>query len=39
MEAGEFFLPQYRGTRDFTQQQVHTTNATGFGAGGSITEM
>jgi DNA polymerase V len=32
MEGENFFYSSYRGSKDFTQQQVHTANATGFGA-------
>lgn len=32
MEGENFFYSSYKGTKDFSQQQVHTANATGFGA-------
>ncbi|HTB52870.1 MAG TPA: translesion error-prone DNA polymerase V autoproteolytic subunit [Ferruginibacter sp.] len=32
MEAENFFTAGYRGTKQFTQQDVPTANATGFGA-------
>lgn len=32
MEGENFYVPAYKGSKDFTQQQVHTANATGFGA-------
>ncbi|MDQ3277987.1 MAG: translesion error-prone DNA polymerase V autoproteolytic subunit [Bacteroidota bacterium] len=32
MEGENFFYSSYKGSKDFTQQQVRTTNATGFGA-------
>jgi DNA polymerase V len=32
MEAENFYYSAYKGSKDFTQQQVHTANATGFGA-------
>ncbi|WP_121352409.1 LexA family protein [Flavisolibacter nicotianae] len=32
MEGDNFFYASYKGSKDFTQQQVHTANATGFGA-------
>jgi DNA polymerase V len=32
MEREDFFYSAYTGSKDFTQQQVHTANATGFGA-------
>jgi DNA polymerase V len=32
MDANDYFLPSYRGSKGFTQQQVRTANATGFGA-------
>ena len=32
MEVEKFFGSGYRGTKDFTQQDVPTANATGFGA-------
>jgi DNA polymerase V len=32
MEGENFFYSSYKGSKDFSQQQVHTTNATGFGA-------
>ena len=32
MEAENFYYSAYKGSKEFTQAQVHTTNATGFGA-------
>jgi DNA polymerase V len=32
MDGDNFFYTSYKGSKDFTQQQVHTANATGFGA-------
>lgn len=32
MEGENFFYSSYKGSKDFSQQQVHTANATGFGA-------
>lgn len=32
MEGENFFYASYKGSKDFTQQQVPTANATGFGA-------
>lgn len=32
MDTNPYFIPAYSGTKDFSQQQVHTVNATGFGA-------
>jgi DNA polymerase V len=32
MIGEEFYGPAYKGSKDFTQQQVQTANATGFGA-------
>jgi DNA polymerase V len=32
MEGDNFFYSGYKGSKDFTQQGVRTTNATGFGA-------
>lgn len=32
MEREDFFYSAYTGSKGFTQQQVHTANATGFGA-------
>ena len=32
MEGENFFYSSYKGSKDFTQDQVRTTNATGFGA-------
>ncbi len=32
MDGEEFFSAAYRGSKQFTQQQVKTANATGFGA-------
>lgn len=32
MSGEEFYGPAYKGSKDFTQQQVQTANATGFGA-------
>jgi DNA polymerase V len=32
MNGDNFFYTSYKGSKDFTQQQVQTTNATGFGA-------
>jgi DNA polymerase V len=32
MSGEEFYGPAYKGSKDFTQQQVLTANATGFGA-------
>lgn len=32
MDGENFFYTSYKGSKDFTQQQVRTTNATGFGA-------
>jgi DNA polymerase V len=32
MEGENFFYTSYKGSKDFTQQGVRTTNATGFGA-------
>ena len=32
MEGEEFYGAAYRGSKQFTQQQVKTANATGFGA-------
>ncbi|MEX0636035.1 MAG: translesion error-prone DNA polymerase V autoproteolytic subunit [Ferruginibacter sp.] len=32
MSGEEFYGPAYKGSKEFTQQQVQTANATGFGA-------
>ena len=32
MDTNPYFLPSYGGSKDFSQQNVHTANATGFGA-------
>ena len=32
MQEDNFYLPEYKGTKGFTQHQVHSANATGFGA-------
>jgi len=32
MDTNPYFLPSYKGTKNFSQQEVHTANATGFGA-------
>ena len=32
MEGDNFFYSSYKGSKEFTQQQVRTANATGFGA-------
>jgi DNA polymerase V len=32
MEGENFFYTSYKGSKDFSQHQVHTANATGFGA-------
>lgn len=32
MDTTPYFLPAYKGSKDFTQQDIHTANATGFGA-------
>lgn len=32
MEENLFFHPSYKGSKDYTQQQIRTANATGFGA-------
>ena len=32
MDPDQYFNPAYRGTKNFTQHQVKTANATGFGA-------
>jgi DNA polymerase V len=32
MEGENFFYSAYKGSKEYTQQQVHTANATGFGA-------
>jgi DNA polymerase V len=32
MEGQEFYYAEYKGSKDFTQQNVHSANATGFGA-------
>lgn len=32
MDIEQFFGSSYSGSKDFTQKQVHTANATGFGA-------
>lgn len=32
MEAENFYYSAYEGSKNFSQQQVHTANATGFGA-------
>lgn len=32
MEGENFFYTSYKGSKDFTQQGIRTTNATGFGA-------
>lgn len=32
MDGENFFYSAYKGSKDFTQQDVHTANATGFGA-------
>lgn len=33
MDAADFFMPSaYKGSKDFSQQNIQTTNATGFGA-------
>jgi len=32
MSGEEFYGPSYKGSKEFTQQQVQTANATGFGA-------
>jgi DNA polymerase V len=32
MEGDNFYYSAYKGSKNFTQQQVHTVNATGFGA-------
>ena len=32
MDTNPYFLPSYKGSKDFTQQDVPTANATGFGA-------
>jgi DNA polymerase V len=32
MEGEEFYYADYKGSKDFTQQNVKTANATGFGA-------
>lgn len=32
MEGDNFYYSAYKGSKEFTQQQVHSANATGFGA-------
>jgi DNA polymerase V len=32
MDGENFYYSAYKGSKEFTQQQVHTANATGFGA-------
>jgi DNA polymerase V len=32
MDGEDFFAPAYKGSKQFTQQEVRTANATGFGA-------
>jgi DNA polymerase V len=32
MDTNPYFLPAYKGTKDFSQEDIHTANATGFGA-------
>ena len=32
MEGQDFYYADYKGSKNFTQQNVHTANATGFGA-------
>lgn len=32
MDGENFYYPSYKGSKEFTQQDVHTANATGFGA-------
>ncbi len=32
MDENSFFIGNYKGTKDFTQQNIPTANATGFGA-------
>ena len=32
MDTNPYFIPSYSGSKEFSQQNVHTANATGFGA-------
>ena len=32
MSIDNFYSPKYAGTKNFTQQEIHSANATGFGA-------
>jgi DNA polymerase V len=32
MDTNPYFLPSYKGSKDFSQNDVYTANATGFGA-------
>jgi DNA polymerase V len=32
MDAQPYFIPAYQGTKNFSQDAIHTANATGFGA-------
>jgi DNA polymerase V len=32
MDTNPYFLPSYKGSKDFSQENIHTANATGFGA-------
>jgi DNA polymerase V len=32
MDTNPYFLPSYNGSKDFSQENIHTANATGFGA-------
>lgn len=32
MDTNPYFLPSYNGSKDFSQENIQTANATGFGA-------
>ena len=32
MDTDPYFIPDYKSTKNFSQQSIHTANATGFGA-------